>query len=238
MDWLNNPWVVGIGGGILSGLLVTFVSRAIFSRRDRREYAQKCHSANREVIYALRPGISEGHVPDRVIVGALTNATARKYSVDASDLFGAAEVAEELTKEIMDSSFISASTKKKYCDELESLIVPARPSEADMATMKDRSTSDLSASYRARMVTMMSGMLGVMTTLMTMVIVFSDELRLSPIGAKSESLEFLLPATVAMFTAIMAASLTLLRSEVRKKRNRLAEKDMDQESEEQTTNAT
>ena len=33
LDWLNNPWIVGIGGGTLSGLLVTFVSRKVLSRR-------------------------------------------------------------------------------------------------------------------------------------------------------------------------------------------------------------
>ena len=59
MELFNNPWFVGIGGGILSGLIVAYISRLIFSRRDNREYAQKVSQANHEVLYAVRPGISE-----------------------------------------------------------------------------------------------------------------------------------------------------------------------------------
>jgi len=86
MEWLNNPWVVGIGGSVLGGLLVTVVSRALLSRRDRREYVQRLLSANREVIYAIRPGISEEHIADRRVVELLISATARKYTVDKADL--------------------------------------------------------------------------------------------------------------------------------------------------------
>ena len=86
MNFLNNAWVIGIGGGVLSGFFVTVFSRMILSRRDRGEYVQKLQSANREIIYALRPGISEGHVPNRQVVVLLINATARKYGVDIGDL--------------------------------------------------------------------------------------------------------------------------------------------------------
>lgn len=59
MDILNNAWVVGIGGGILSGLIVTVITRYLFSKKENSEYMQKVSSVNREIIYALRPGISE-----------------------------------------------------------------------------------------------------------------------------------------------------------------------------------
>ncbi len=45
LAFLNNPWLIGIGGGIFSGFVVTYTSRAILSRRDRREYNQKVLSA-------------------------------------------------------------------------------------------------------------------------------------------------------------------------------------------------
>ncbi len=220
MEWINNPWVVGIGGGALSGLLVTFASRALLSRRDRREYVQKLLSANREVIYALRPGISEGHIPDRRVIDALINATARKYAVDQGDLYGPTQVGEELTKEIMDSSFISASTKQEYCNQLESLaLLPPTPRELAEGVAEPRPSprSDL-AVYRSRMVTMMSGMLGVMTALMTVVFVFSDVFESGSLGSKAESLKFLLPGVVALSTTVVAATLTLFRSEL----NRMA----------------
>lgn len=32
MDILNNPWVTGIGGGIISSLIVFFVTKYLFSK--------------------------------------------------------------------------------------------------------------------------------------------------------------------------------------------------------------
>ena len=71
MDILNNAWVVGIGGGLLSCLLVTLVTRYIFSKKDDKEYVQKLATVNKEVVYALRPGISEGHIPDEEVLSSL-----------------------------------------------------------------------------------------------------------------------------------------------------------------------
>ncbi|WP_339618177.1 hypothetical protein [uncultured Gilvimarinus sp.] len=112
MDILNNAWVVGIGGGLLSGLLVTLITRYIFSKKDDKEYVQKLATVNKEVVYALRPGISEGHIPDEEVLSSLINATARKYKVARDDVFRPKQIAEELIKEILDSSFISSETKK------------------------------------------------------------------------------------------------------------------------------
>jgi hypothetical protein len=86
---LNNPWVSEIVGGTLSGLSVNLFSRFLLSGRDQREYAQKLFGANREVVYAVRPGVSEGMVPTVDVLDALTEATARKYGVDRNDLYQA-----------------------------------------------------------------------------------------------------------------------------------------------------
>ena len=106
MDIFNNSWVIGIGGGILSGLIVTLITRYLFSKKDNKEYAQKVSTVNREVVYALRPGISEGHIPDNEVLASLINATARRYKVERGDVYQAKQIAEELIKDIMDSSFI------------------------------------------------------------------------------------------------------------------------------------
>ena len=102
---------MGIGASILSGLFVTAVMSFFFSRRENKEYAQNLSAVNREVIYTMRPGISEGEIPSLEVLTALTNATARKYYVNGSDVYSPKQIAEELIKEIMDSSFISAETK-------------------------------------------------------------------------------------------------------------------------------
>lgn len=212
MDWLSNPWVVGLGGGVLSGLVVTFISRAAFSRRDRGEYLQKVLAANRELIYALRPGISEGHVPERDLVSSLINATARKYDVEKRDLFDPTQLAEELTKEIMDSSFISSSTKDEYYNQLEpllSLVEPVQVAEDRDVALQSNQWSE----YRSRMITVLSALLGSMTALMTLILILSDSGTLR-VAQNSDFLTFLLPTIVAL-TTIAAGTTTRLRSTTR-----------------------
>ena len=206
-EWLSNPWGIGIGGGILSGLVVTVVSRRVFSRGDRGEYIQKLQSANREIIYALRPGISEGHGPDRRVVESLINATARKYAVDKSDLHDATQIGEELAKEIMDSSFISAKTKREYCNQLDSLT--QEPAVVSGARLRPR--SDL-AEYRSRMAAMMSVTLGVTTAVMTVAIIFYDTFD----AGTTEPIASLLPVIVALFTTFVVAMSMLLRNTFRR----------------------
>jgi len=216
MEWIYNPWIVGIGGGVLSGILVAIVSRLLLSRRDRREYAQKLLSANREVVYAIRPGISEGHIPEPHVVEALVRATARKYSIDKADLYDPAQVGEELTKEIMDSSFISAKTKQDYCNQLKCYHPQSeKASKAiEIAAKFLASTKTGFSEYRSRMVTTMSIMLGVMTTLMSAVFVFSEAFDSGSLGAKSESVKFLWPAIIAITTIAMATVFPLLRTQL------------------------
>lgn len=118
MSWLNNAWVVGIGTGILSGLLVTWLLNLFISKKKDREYQQQISSANREIIYSVRVGIPESNLPTREIVEALIHSTARRYGVQPSELYQAKELSEELIKEVMDSSFLSQAKKIEYCDAL------------------------------------------------------------------------------------------------------------------------
>ncbi|MBL0477686.1 hypothetical protein JD489_10235 [Aeromonas veronii] len=121
MEFLSNPWVVGIVGGVLSGLLVTLITRYLFSKRERREYLQKVATANNEIIYAIRPAIAEKVIPSNHMLEALFSATARKYSVDEADLYSKVGLANELMKEVMDNTFLSSQQKVEFCDLLSTL---------------------------------------------------------------------------------------------------------------------
>lgn len=112
---INNPWFTGIGGGIASGFFVFFITRWLFSDKSRKEYLREVTIANREVLVSVRQGIPEGVPLDGGIVKTLTLATARKFNVRDDDMFSNEQIAEELIKEVMDSSFISAETKRNYC---------------------------------------------------------------------------------------------------------------------------
>jgi hypothetical protein len=174
MDWLNNPWIVGIGGGILSGIFVTIISRYFFSKRDNREYFQKVVSVNREVTYAIKPGISEGIIPSSDVVQSLIKSTARKYGVDIGDVYGVVEIAEDLIKEVMDSSFISANSKADYCNKLNELRQPEHKYLPVESIEKAKETIKATVSdYRERMTTMMSILMGLVSAMMTVVFAFT-----------------------------------------------------------------
>ncbi|HSX42628.1 MAG TPA: hypothetical protein VLF59_00900 [Candidatus Saccharimonadales bacterium] len=119
-DW-SNPWLVGIGTAILSGLAVNYISRTLWSRRDDNEYRQKIDAANSEVLYALRPSVAEASMPTEAIIESLLRATARKYALKRESLMSLEEIADALIKEVMDSSFISHEQKVKYCTEIEAI---------------------------------------------------------------------------------------------------------------------
>lgn len=48
--FINNTWFVGIVGGILSGLITTWIGRRVFSGKDKKEYSQKIEATNREIV--------------------------------------------------------------------------------------------------------------------------------------------------------------------------------------------
>lgn len=118
LDWLNNNWVVGLGTGIISGLVVFLVTRWLFASQSKREFEQKVAAANKELILSIRPGIPEGEMPTPMVLNALISATARKYGLKRSELLTVLQVTQDLIKEVMDSAFISSSYKNDYCNKL------------------------------------------------------------------------------------------------------------------------
>jgi hypothetical protein len=116
--WATNDWLVGIGSSVLAGVVLYLVSWFLLTKRRRHEFLQLVRLANREVMSAIRPGIAEGHIPGGNVLQAMANATARKYGLRRPDLFTTAELADELVKEVMDSSFLSSAQKADYCSKL------------------------------------------------------------------------------------------------------------------------
>ncbi|CAA0121228.1 Uncharacterised protein [BD1-7 clade bacterium] len=202
MEILNNAWVIGIGGGVLSGLLVTLITRYIFSKKDDKEYVQKLAAVNKEVVYALRPGISEGHIPDEEVLSSLINASARKYKVSRDDVFRPKQIAEELIKEIMDSSFISSDTKKNYCETLAHLIKEKeREEEASDSEAAEKIERKISESdYRERLVTRMSAILGLTAAMGTV----SVTLGSNSSGGISKILDLAVPSLSVVFATMVA----------------------------------
>lgn len=196
---LSNGWVVGIGGGILSGLIVTWLTRILFSKKDLREIAINVSSANREILYAIRPEISESSLPTVQVIEALKNATARKYKIESSRLHDITEIVEELIKEIMDSSFISSSAKKGYCDSLKTL-VPEKTTELENLS-EDRGVFIARVEYREKMTSLLSLILGTIAALATMLSFLKSSFEASSLFGKVTGSVF--PMVLVMFSVML-----------------------------------
>ncbi|MBN1385064.1 MAG: hypothetical protein JW983_09315 [Elusimicrobia bacterium] len=221
MEFFTNPWFIGIGGGVFSGFVVTLISRRIFSRRDNKEYHQKIITANHEILYAIRPSISEKKIPKREIIEAIRSATAQKYSIELQDLYKLTEIIDILIKEVMDSSFISMDAKTNYCTELANLKIDSTPK----IDFKEEQTKEISVEstkyykYKERMLTMMSTTLGMMTAVMTMVVyLFSKEETPVPALFSESMLPLLTITLAAVMSVMMATLLTNIRRKHKDKR--------------------
>lgn len=64
-DFLQNPWVCGIGGGIISGIIVFYITKWLMGKKDNSMYLRQIQSANTEVISILKPYIADNGLPNK-----------------------------------------------------------------------------------------------------------------------------------------------------------------------------
>jgi hypothetical protein len=200
MELFSNPWVIGVLGSIPGGFLVNWVTGRILGKRENREYLQKVIGANREVVYAIRPGISEGQIPTAEVLASPINATARRYDVEPSDLYTPTQIAEELVKEVMDSSFISSAQKSEYCTRLATLGVAASKEVSETAREPERRSI---AEYRQRLISSVGVLLGILTATMTLGYSVLDTVR----SKKFET--FVGDKNLGLFLPVLAAAATM-----------------------------
>ena len=234
IELINNPWTVGIGGGILSGLGVTIITRLFLEKKDDREILERVNAANKELIYAIRPCIAEGAIPSIGVVESLINSSARKYRLDVSKLSTPKQLIDDLMKEVMDSSFISAATKAEYCKKLDELFqnhkiaqLPETKSEVMFSRSSPPSELKLQAEkearyteYRQKLLSMASLMMGVMAAIMTASFAFLDVFKSSSTTITLlEPLKVLLPAMATVFAVLVTVLATRVTSRIHSIKN-------------------
>lgn len=200
LELLNNGWVVGLGGGVASGMIVAWLTKIFFSNKNNKEISLAIFSANREILYALRSEITEEVIPSASVLNALRNATARKYDIESHHLLTVKEIGEELIKEIMDSSFISSQLKRSYCQKLEEIkdsITVVKNVAVDTATSKAK------LEYRSRMTHLFSVTFGSIAALVTLYFVLKNIL-------KSDSFVSQIMGAVLPTIAVMMAFVLLM----------------------------
>lgn len=114
-DFWTNPWVTGIGGGIISSLIVFFVTKYFFKKKENREYVQKIKLANNEILYAIRPLIIDHKTPLRESFSSLRVSVSNKYGVKLDDLYNNISLSNDLIAEILENPFLTSEQKEDFC---------------------------------------------------------------------------------------------------------------------------
>lgn len=205
IEIFNNQWVINIGGGILSGLLVMLITRKFFESKDNREYLQRVNLANNEIIYAIKPFIIDGEAPEIDIIKSMRTATSRKYGLDLNDILSIYGITDNLIKEVMDTSFISHNLKREYCEKLYKL----RPKKTETEIMENHKYQALSE-YRQRALSAFSMVLGIFSGLLTSYTAFMVSGSESLLFSK---LKVLLPSFIAFLMAYLAIRFFALSKE-------------------------
>lgn len=114
-DFWTNPWVTGIGGGIISSLIVFFVTKYFFNKKENKEYAQKVKLANNDILHAIRPLIIDHKIPLQESFSSLRIAVSNEYGVKAEDLYSNKSLANDLIAEILENPFLTSEQKEDFC---------------------------------------------------------------------------------------------------------------------------
>jgi len=116
--WYSNPWLIGIGTSLVGGVVVFFITNALFAKKKSNEYIQSVQMCNRDIVGIIRPLIAEGHFPKYEIFEHIINSTARTYKVNLKDIYKVSHIVEDLIKEITESSFIAGQQKINICNDI------------------------------------------------------------------------------------------------------------------------
>jgi len=211
IDFINSPWVVGVGTtvlGVVLGLVVNVLAKRFLPKKDSKQYLQDVRSANQEVLGTLRGSIAESAIPSRSIVEALIRATAQARGVKQESLMSVSELSDNLIKDVMDSNFIPYQQKLAYCKDISSFSAePKQRSKSIQSTTHtniayisrfEKEVRDQSINSFSIYVAFITAIVGIMA-----VAFYSDDKNYTFFGGLSEALSPLLATFVG--TAVAGA---------------------------------
>lgn len=134
---VNNPRLIGIVCGLISGLAVFFISGWIISRREGKEVRKRAQTANSEILHSLRHLLPEKELPPPGVIESMLSSSARRHAVNWEELAGAKHLADEIITEIMSNPFLSSHQKSEYC-QIALRMAQAEPEEVNLGESLSR----------------------------------------------------------------------------------------------------
>lgn len=178
LAFLQNSWVIGIGGGIISGIIVYFITNWLYKRKDNSRYLEQISRANLDIVQTLKPYVAERGLPDKGIVDAIIVSTARKYKVKSDELYSIRVICEELIREIVENVYVPAEKKEEYANQLQLYLykLDSENSKEFLVSEIEKEIKNLTvfkeSNYRRKTAAMVSTMLSAFATMTTILISF------------------------------------------------------------------
>ncbi len=212
MGIFQNSWVVGIVTGIISGILVFFITKFFINRKDKTEYYRKVKSANDEVIAALKPYIADKGLPSLEVFDSLIASTARTHQVEQSDMYSIENYCEELIREIISDVYVSNDKKEQYTNSLAEYKRECTQKKTKVElqkTISDIQLSEMKSKYNNRLSVYLSMFVALFGGLGTSIMLMSDMFE----GFGNRSSYFIL-IPILMLTLVVALLMVFRVSEL------------------------
>lgn len=188
-DFLQNAWFVGITTGIISGVLVFFLTKWIMDRRGKVEYFKQVSNANNSVISALKPYIADRGLPNICIFKSIVSSTSRKFGINEKDMFSVSVYCEELINEIIGDVYVSNEKKCEYTNALAEYKKIIEDEKLETDTNGKTVTNDSSGLYGERIRRQISVYMAALTAILGMCV----SLLMIYHTEKSETISFWYP---------------------------------------------
>lgn len=220
--FLENQWVVGIGAGIISGIIVYLITKWIFQRKDNSKHLEQVHNANMDIIRILKPYVAEKGLPEKEIVDAIILSTSRKYNVKSEELYSIRIVCEELIREIIENVYVSSDKKKEYSNNLKEYLLNLHSERdksfliSDIELELKNSTQKNRVDYKRKMSVALSALISVfaaiITTLMSLFI--TDVPILQVQDTRIDTAVLIIIVVVSLLIPFVSATLLILVKQV------------------------
>lgn len=217
--FLQNQWVVGIGGGIVSGIIVYLITKWIFQRKDNSKYLEQINTANMDIIRTLKPYVAEKGLPEKEIIDAIILSTARKYKVKNDELYSIRIICEELIREIIENVYVSTDKKKEYSIQLKEYLHELSTEQDKSLLISDiqneiKNTENTDKSeYRQKMTSILSVFISAFAATLTgfVTLLFPNGFSWSTYNSELILIIIALPSLMIMFSFLIISTERLIK---------------------------
>ena len=158
--FLQNGWVIGIVGGIISGIIVYFITNKVLDSKKKNDYKRNIILANNEVLTILRPYIANSGLPTKQELNVIIKSVARTYNIIPDEMKTVDMFYGDLVVEFVENLYIPNNIKQDSIYK----ILEALNNESDLANVQEKgfSISETKTNKKSGM-SIMSLLLGILS---------------------------------------------------------------------------